>query len=742
MKTLLIAAFTLFLTAHAAAQGQPDFQVARAEAPPKVDGVLDDPVWARAPLVTDGWASYTPVRGDKMPADYRTDVRIAYDDRNIYLAFHCFDNEPDKIRTTVSKRDSSFSDDWIAVSLDSAGTGQAAYHLFSNPSGSQMDALNTSASGEQFDADMVWDSVAKTTTDGYVVEMQIPLQTLRFAGGDQVRMGLVFFRKISRIGVSYSWPEMRPGQWVFDGPAHLVFNNLKPRRLVELLPSATYGVRQERESATRWRPADRDTNLGLNGKFGLTSGITLDGTINPDFSQVESDSFQIEVNQRFPVFYSEKRPFFMEGMGLFNLAGAGGAGNMRTAVHTRRIVDPIWGTKVTGTAGKATFGLLNSLDDNPQDIGDRANAVIDRHKLFTIARATYALRRSDYIGAIITDTEHAGRRNLVMGGDLWVKPSGSQNVSATFLTSRTSLGSSSTGGGNPLGLPDSDANGNSAQVSYGFETRRFTFGTQLEHTDRDFQMDTAFYNRTGFTSIWSYGQVSFYPKSNWLQRVHPWYFGKIGHDEVQDGGEDSLSTGLQFNFTRQGFFNISRGRGHESWQGKQYQVGSDINLFGSVQATRWLGIFGGGGRGPAIYYDAADPFQGNNAFAHMGLTLQPNQHITQEVNYNRVRFDRADTGVRVYGVDIVNSKTTYQFDKHFLVRFLAQFDSSERRVLTDLLASYEFVPGTVVHAGYGSLFERDFGVGVPADGLPVRLDDKYRMINRGLFFKASYLKRF
>ena len=177
----------------------------------------------------------------------------------------------------------------------------------------------------------------------------------------EVRMGLVFFRKISRVGISYAWPGMLPGQWVFDRPAHLIFSNLKPRRLVEVLPSVTYGVTQARETANRWQAADGDPHFGVNGKFGITSGITLDGTVNPDFSQVESDAFQVEVNQRFPVFYSEKRPFFMEGMGLFNIAGSGN--NMRTAVHTRRIVDPIWGSKITGTAGKTTFGVLNSLDD-------------------------------------------------------------------------------------------------------------------------------------------------------------------------------------------------------------------------------------------------------------------------------------------------------------------------------------------------------------------------------------------
>ncbi len=287
-------------------------------------------------MPTGQWKSYNPNRGDDMPDVYKTDVRITYDDRNIYFAFHCFDNEPDKIRTNVAKRDAAFSDDWIAISLDSAGTGQAAYHLFSNPSASQMDALNTSASGEQFDADMVWFSGAKTTADGYVVEVQIPLQTLRFSGGDEVNMNLVFFRKVSRIGYSYAWPEMLPGQWVFDRPSRLIFSNLKPRRLVEVLPSVTYGINQQRETSSSWSSADDKYNFGASGKIGITSGITFDGTINPDFSQVESDAFQVQVNQRFPVFFSEKRPFFMEGMGLFNIAGTGGDGNMRTAVHTRQ----------------------------------------------------------------------------------------------------------------------------------------------------------------------------------------------------------------------------------------------------------------------------------------------------------------------------------------------------------------------------------------------------------------------
>ena len=695
-QVFAVVALVLAMASRLQAQAQPDFPVTRAAQPPVIDGVLEDEVWKRAALPLGEWLSYQPNRGDKMPAGLRTEVKIAYDERNIYLAIHCFDDEPAKIRTTISKRDSAFNDDWIAMSLDSAGTGQAAYHLFVNPSGVQMDALNTTASGEQFDADLVWYSVARMVPDGYVVEIQLPLQTLRFSSGDQVRMGLVFFRKISRMGISYSWPPLPPGQWVFDQPAHLLFANLTQPRLVEMLPSVTYGVRQDRGTEQRWNASDSDVNVGASGKFGITSNITFDGTINPDFSQVESDAFQVEVNQRFPIFYSEKRPFFMESMGLFNIAGNSGFGNMRTAVHTRRISNPFWGTKLTGTSGKTTFGVLNALDESPEDIGDRGSVAAERNKLYTIGRATYELRRADYIGAIVTDTEHAGRHNRVVGADLSIKPAASHDVSATFLASQT-------------GVESSDGtHGTAAQASYSYNSRRVTFGTQIERYGREFQMDTAFYNRTGFTAAWAYSEYNFYPRTGtnfWLQRVTPSIVARKGHDDVQDGNEGFVRGALDFSLTRQGHMSFSYGRGYEPWIGRRFDTGG-ASAFFSGQILRWLNVFSYINYGPEIFYDRVAPFQGHSRSGGFGLTVQPNQNLNQEVGVNMVRFDRGSTGERVYSVDIVNARTTYQFDKHFLVRFLAQYDSSAERVLTDLLASYEFVPGTVFHAGYGSLYEK------------------------------------
>jgi hypothetical protein len=227
--------------------------------------------------------------------------------------------------------------------------------------------------------------------------------------------------------------------------------------------------------------------------------------------------------------------------------------------------------------------------------------------------------------------------------------------------------------------------------------------------------------------------VSFYPKSSWLQRVHPFYFAKYGRDRIQNGDEDYLHTGIRFNVTRQGFLNFSHGRGHESWKGTKYKVGSDFNSFGNMQVLRWLNLGGSYGGGPAIFYDETDPFQGRSRNYGLSTTVQPNQHLSLNLSFNRSRFWRPGTDVDVYQVNIVNTRATYQFDKHFLVRVLARYDSSRSRVLTDFLGSYEFVPGTVVHAGYGSLYEKGFA----ADER-----NRYLMINRGLFLKASYLRRF
>ena len=718
MHSYLRTVFVCLLVAVAAqAQERPEFRISRAVEPPRIDGVLDDRIWKDDPLPLGDFVSYDPLYGNRMA--YRTDIRVSYDDRYLYFSFHCRDSEPERIRTTISRRDNIFNDDWVGLSLDSAGSGQSSYHMMVNPSGIQMDALNTSASGERWDADWVWDSAGRVTEDGYTTEIRVPLTSIRFQGGGEVRMGILFWRRISRLGVSAAWPDIPPGQWVFNRHAQLVFSDLKQPRLFELLPSATYSINQIRSAPGEWGEAANKGDLGLSAKYGITSTITLDATINPDFSQVESDAFQVQVNQRFPIFFSEKRPFFMEGMGLFTLAGATGDGNMITSVHTRRIVNPRFGAKLTGNLGKATFGLLNASDESPTDLSGRAVGLPGQEKVFTIGRVMYGLGESDYIGAILTDTEFNGRHNRVAGGDISLRFRRSQQFNTTFLASDT--GSAAAGTKRDIG----------AQLTYGYNKRRGAFLTQLEHYGRDFVMDTAFYNRTGITNGWAYGELNHYPGEGdaWLRRMTPFIWTRHGRDHMQDGNEHYILPGIRMNFTRQGFFRVDQGFGREPWAGRQFK-NNRLRVMGGAQFFRWLNVNGEIHRAFEIFYDPANPFQGRSSRYRASFTFQPSPRFTQNTTYTRVRFDRESNGERVFTVHIANVRNTYQFNKHFFMRAIMQFDSSQRRILTDLLASYELVPGTVVHAGYGSLIRRP-------GNMP-----EYFTTNRGLFFKTSYLHRF
>jgi hypothetical protein len=468
----------------------------------------------------------------------------------------------------------------------------------------------------------------------------------------------------------------------------------------------------------------------MSFKYGVTSAATLEGTVNPDFSQVESDAFQVTVNQRFPIFFSEKRPFFMEGLGTFELAGVGGDAVMRTAVHTRKIVDPFWGGKASGSVGKANFALLGAGDDAPgrQEIGAPLNPFLGERELFLIARGQYSLGRSSYLGAILTDTDFGDGHNRVAGGDVSFR-SGKHAASATFLATTTL---------SPDGLESKDGLG--GQGMYSFETRRFVAVTQMEHYDTGFQMDTAFMNQVGITQGWTYLATSFYPdakKTPWLKRITPFVFAQYGRDRIQGGDPWIGVAGFRMNFTRQGFLRLDTIYGQQPWVGQTFRT-TNTRVFVEGQFTRWLNLVGHAFWGQAIFYDPVDPFPGWQVSYSVQATLQPSSRFNQSVSYDRVTFDRLENAGRVYAVDVLNTKTTFQIDRNFALRLLVQYDSSVDQVLTDFLASWELRPGTVAYAGYGSLIERQQWEGDTF----TRGVGSFNVTERSLFLKASYIHRF
>jgi hypothetical protein len=733
---LIIACSIIFLTQTCLAKAQtkaahetegpfPELQIPLITESPQIDGALDEAVWKGRPLPVGEWLSYNPLYGNKIVQSTR--VWAAYDKTGLYFAFHCLDPEPEKIKTAISRRDTIFNDDWIGLSLDSLGSHQSSYELLVNPSGIQADILNSSTVGEDTSPDWVWQSAAKRTDDGYTVEIGIPFKTIRFKDGADVRMEVLFWRRVSRLGISVSWPDLPPGVSIFARHAPLILHNVKRPATLELIPNITYVLNQTRSTPDTWTD-ESNPDVGITVKYGISSTVIFDGTYRPDFSQVESDAFQLEVNQRYPIFYNEKRPFFMEGMGTFDLAGVGGDANMRTAVHTRKIIDPLFGLKLTGTLGKWTFAALSSSDRAPGNT-ESSDPLYGKKQHFNIARGLYSLGKGTYIGGLVTDTELGNGHNRVIAGDISLQFGEHQQLTATALAS----GSRNFDGSN-------ERKGMAGQVSYFYSSKRQDFATQIEHYDKDFQMDTAFYNRTGITSNWTFYSYNFYPDEKrypWFKKWTPFVWMHAARDRIQGGNETFLLGGVRMNFTKQGFFRVDYGGGKEAWAGRLFDI-RRIQLMGNAQFFPWLYVFGYARVGTSIYYDRDNPFSGDSRNYSIEVTLQPWAKLNQYIAFDKAILNRSSTGDRVYSIDIINLKTTYQFSNHFFVRAIERYDSSRRQVMIDLLASYEPVPGTVAYAGYGAMFERQDWDGTQF----VSGTRDYVNTQRSLFFKLSYLYRF
>jgi hypothetical protein len=278
------------------------------------------------------------------------------------------------------------------------------------------------------------------------------------------------------------------------------------------------------------------------------------------------------------------------------------------------------------------------------------------------------------------------------------------------------------------------------QVSYSYNSKSQTFATQAEHYDKDFQMDTAFYKRTGVTENWTYYSRYFYPDEDrypWFKKFGPFVWVHTGQDRIQGGSEYFALGGFRMNFTRQGSFRLDFGNGREPWAGRMFKT-NQIQAMGGAQLFSWLNFYSYFNRGRSIYYDPVDPFPGTSLNFHLDGTLQPSQKLNQYLSYDRVLFNRLSDGTRVYTVDIFNTKTTYQFNRHFFVRAIERYDSSRNQVMMDFLASYEPVPGTVAYAGYGNLIERGEWDGSKLNVGP----GNYLGTHRSIFFKFSYLYRF
>jgi hypothetical protein len=407
--------------------------IPRFDKPPVIDGKLDDEVWKTAAVFKD---FYQVQPGDNIAPSKPTEAMIGYDAKTIYFAFHCYD-EPDKIRATVAKRDDVFGEDNVRVFLDTFNDQRRAYVLGWNPLGVQQDGIMTEGSGQDFSVDIVMESKGMITTDGWTLEVAIPFKSLRYEAGKGKLWGIHIWRNIDRFNDEIdSWmPNSRDisSQLVQEG--HITgLENISTERTLEVIPSVTVSETGKRVNALTLaqvaaNPALLDPgrtlneplkfDLGVTAKYSLTPTITLDLAINPDFAQVEADQTVVTANQRFPIFFEEKRPFFLEGIDIFQTP--------IQAVHTRAIVDPDIAVKLSGKRGRNTFGILLASDNAPgnftkeekQDASTLPTIArfINKNAYIGILRLKRDVGKQSYIGLLLTSYNFIEKHNQLGGID-------------------------------------------------------------------------------------------------------------------------------------------------------------------------------------------------------------------------------------------------------------------------------------------------------------------------------------
>lgn len=705
-----------WLAGSTVVSGAEPLRPTRVTTAPVLDGVLDDEIWRAARQVT-GFKTWRPDYGIESPD--QTIVYSAYDAENMYFGFRVFDAEPSKIKASMASRDSIRPDDWICINLDSFNDQQAMYGFYVNPLGIQMDS-RYAAGRDDVGFDMVWYSAGRIDDKGYVLEIRIPFKSIHYAGRNPVTMGVVFERFVSRRSEGSTYPPLDPrsGSNFSIQAMPLTFEDIKHYRLLEVLPDVTYNRQDEARAGSLTR-ASSGGDFGVTAKYGVTAQLTVDGTYNPDFSQVEADAGQVDINLRAPLFFAEKRPFFLEGSEVFNMAGPAQHGVLQAAVHTRTIVNPLAGVKLSGKLGPSdTVAALYAIDDAPVAI-----AGTPEHAQVSVLRYKRSLQQDSYLGGFYVGREQGELSNRVGGMDGSIRLGRASSLGFHAFESDTSARDAAPG-----------ARGHAVGADFTRETRRWTLYLSGLDVSKDFQAETGYLTRTGLGQLLSAGYYRFYPKSRVWRRVQVGAVTQHTRDAESGLWEAYNEANTQLLLARATTFNLYCSSSTEVFRGQEFGT-SGCNTNVSMQLHKRLRLQATGARRNAIYY-AALPFGGRSTRGSLSLVYQPREQWSTALDVTYANFDRASTGTRLYDYTIVRNKTTFQLNRYLFFRGIAEYNSYHRQLVTDFLASFTYIPGTVVHVGYGSLYEKRRW-----DGWEYVRDGSLHEMRRGLFLKASYLWR-
>jgi len=695
---------------------------------------------------------------DGQPVTQRTEAYLGYDSNNLYVVFVCFD-DAGKVRGRKARREDVSDDDTVEVMLDTFHDRRRAYVFQVNPLGVQWDAIWTEAAHEEtngnFDTswDSLWYSQGKQTSEGYVVWISIPFKTLRFASTSEQTWGIILYRAIVRENENAFWPQVSHKLEGRLGQAATLtgLSGISPGRNIQLIP---YGLLNSfRDIDARDLNAPHFENRAIGGTFGvdgkiiLKDSLVLDLTANPDFSQVESDEPQVTVNQRYRVYFPEKRPFFIENADYF-----------RTPLDlffTRNIANPSYGARLTGKAGPYSMGFLTADDRSPGLSVPAWDALGGSRQYFTIARVSRDIFKQSNVGAIFTDQEYpaAHEYNRIGGLDARLK------FSQSWASSLQSVVSSS-------------------QTPFGYEAGPASYADLTfagAHTDyqsiyRDispgFTSVPGFINRVDIRDFGNQFDYRFRPTNgplvSWGPSMHTdWVW-------AHDGTRLDLLTdpSLTFRFKGQSYVQLYPYTDfHERLrpsdypalpENQDYHEHSSTVLLGT-SLLRWMSAQGYYIWGDSINFvppDGQAPFLASSDGASAGISIRPLSALKIDNTYLFSRLRDRDTAMAIFNNHIVRTKWNWQFNRELSFRMILQYTAtlanptftslqSTKQFNADFLLTYLVHPGTAIYVGYNS-DQQNIQDPLQFDpfGRLVRTQDKFLQDGRLFFVKVSYLFRF
>ena len=753
----LVGAVTAFAQAPPAGNagvltGRVTVQPWRTLTPPTVDGLLDDAVWTDAARITE-FVQRQPLDG--APATEDTDVYVAYDDANLYLAFHAKYDNPEVMRANRVDRDrAGFSDDTISVYFDTFLDQQRAYVFSVNGYGVQGDSIVSGSRRGGFGGgggggggvprgDLSWDALFTTAgqpvADGFTAEMAIPFKSLRYPSRPGLAphtWGFQVVRQIRNKGETIVWsPVSRdvagflPQMGVLDG-----MSGLSTSRNLEMQPTFTafrYGSFDE--SAGRVVDGEPRPEAGANFKYGVTPNLIADFTLNPDFSQIESDRPQVEVNQRFALYYPELRPFFLEGAEIFQIQAP------VNVVHTRTIVAPQYGAKLTGKAGKTTMGVLAANDQGASlGVDDAANPAFGQSAQTLVGRVRYDLYSESFVGAVFTDREFLDGYSRLAGID-----------------SNFRVGSTHQMGFRALGTERRDAQEGIQTDGYLLDFGVRKRGRNLSYSlssfalSPDFQTDVGFVRRTDQRETRGRLEYEWWPQT-WLISWGPEVRYGRNYSFSRVLADENFRAGLTADFAKNIRYSFDLDQDMERYYGVDFDK-RRYRMFGNINTSRILSINAGFDWGEEIYFDPVNPFVGRESGFRTFINFRPTSRFATSVNITTSRFtdpqrlfvaglndgERDENG-EIFNVKIFRALNTYQCTDRLTLRNITEFNTYDRTVGLNLLASYRVNSGTALYVGYDDHYQQ-----YEQFHDQVNITDRgYLQTNRAIFTKIQYLFRY